>query len=515
MDAAHRIPWHPVVLAAAYVGLFWVDAVVSPFAGTRSLIITVTSVLAIQLGLTALLRDARRAGLLTSTLLGVLWSKTVVTAAVTAAGSMGTALAVVWVGLIVTVAALIVRIARRRRWRWSVPQATYGLNVLSGLFLALTLVSAVTQGRIGMILHDLDQGQPWQPEAQGQRAPADPSSALPDIYVLLLDGYPRADTLERVFGYDNTPFLEALRSRGFETPSATRSDYLWTHLTLLSMFHRDFLERVDALGPLKEGGVPIHPAVRHAINDNPTFDDLRDAGYVIHSSVLPIEHYALRGTDVLLADGHLNEFEVTLLASTFAGDLLDALWPSFAAEDHRQRILDELDAVRRLAVEESTSPRFVMAHLLTPHHPAVWGADGSEVNPALVDAFYGDTLAEHDVSRAEFTDRYTEQLQHVNGLLIETIDALLESSTPPVVIVMSDHGSGVGIDPDNAEAGDLAERTSNLFAAFTPAREAIFPDDITPVNVMRLLLDAYLETNFGEVQPYPGGLHVEDHELAR
>ena len=78
---------------------------------------------------------------------------------------------------------------------------------------------------------------------------------------------------------------------------------------------------------------------------------------------------------------------------------------------------------------------------------------------------------------------------------------------------MSDHGSGIGIDPAHAEAGDVTDRTSNFFAALTPGHESLFPEDITPVNVMRLLSDAYLGTEFGEVEPLADGLHIGPDEL--
>ena len=78
---------------------------------------------------------------------------------------------------------------------------------------------------------------------------------------------------------------------------------------------------------------------------------------------------------------------------------------------------------------------------------------------------------------------------------------------------MSDHGSAMGIHPDHAETGDVDERTSNFFAALTPGHESLFPEDITPVNVMRLLEDAYLGTEFGEVEPLADGLHIGPEEL--
>jgi hypothetical protein len=41
--------------------------------------------------------------------------------------------------------------------------------------------------------------------------PQDP----PDVYYFILDSYTRADLLKEAYGYDNSPFLDALRERGF------------------------------------------------------------------------------------------------------------------------------------------------------------------------------------------------------------------------------------------------------------------------------------------------------------
>ena len=52
---------------------------------------------------------------------------------------------------------------------------------------------------------------------------------MPSVYVLLLDGYPRQDSLEDS-GYDNGPFVAALSDLGFEVHADARSDYPRTEL---------------------------------------------------------------------------------------------------------------------------------------------------------------------------------------------------------------------------------------------------------------------------------------------
>ena len=44
----------------------------------------------------------------------------------------------------------------------------------------------------------------------------------PDVYYVILDGYARADALATHYGFDNEPFLSALRDRGFSWPTRER-----------------------------------------------------------------------------------------------------------------------------------------------------------------------------------------------------------------------------------------------------------------------------------------------------
>lgn len=74
---------------------------------------------------------------------------------------------------------------------------------------ALTLVSILTVVLTGSVsLPDHTSAAAGPPGAS--------RTHLPNIYVLLLDGYPRADSLADVYAYDNSTFLEQQRSYGFD-----------------------------------------------------------------------------------------------------------------------------------------------------------------------------------------------------------------------------------------------------------------------------------------------------------
>ncbi|HNA61112.1 MAG TPA: hypothetical protein PLT11_08645, partial [Elusimicrobiota bacterium] len=96
-------------------------------------------------------------------------------------------------------------------------------------------------------------------------------------------------------------------------------------------------------------------------------------------------------------------------------------------------------------------------------------------------------------------DGYIDQLRFLNARLLEAIDAIVaHARVPPLILLVSDHGScfrgRVGADDEKL----VAERTGILLAvAAPPAQRALFYDSITPVNAVRLLAGSA----FGRPQP--------------
>ena len=56
----------------------------------------------------------------------------------------------------------------------------------------------------------------------------------PDVYYVILDRYANSWTLANLYGYDNTPFLEALRERGFYVADEAWANYFKTAFSVSS-----------------------------------------------------------------------------------------------------------------------------------------------------------------------------------------------------------------------------------------------------------------------------------------
>ena len=64
---------------------------------------------------------------------------------------------------------------------------------------------------------------------------------LPDVYFIVLDTYTRGDALIRDFGYDNSAFLEELRSMEFYIADCSRSNYEKTQGSLIATLNLNYL----------------------------------------------------------------------------------------------------------------------------------------------------------------------------------------------------------------------------------------------------------------------------------
>jgi hypothetical protein len=146
-----------------------------------------------------------------------------------------------------------------------------------------------------------------------------------------------------------------------------------------------------------------------------------------------------------------------------------------------------------MAVEAAKAgPQLAFIHVPSPHAPILFGANGTTVR---VDAnhpyeyWLGDDASPDDVRQA-----YRAQAPLIVQTIEDAVGAILEGSeAPPIVIVMSDHGSLTNLDTDPDLK--LSERVSNLFAAFTPDQQELFGDVTTPVNLFPILFDAYFGTD--------------------
>ena len=145
------------------------------------------------------------------------------------------------------------------RYLWLRPVDTRPLTL--GVSVAALCLLVTSSGTVFMNLEG--RGQIVDAQAVEEQPPAAlpvlpvavERSALPDIYYIVLDGYPRSDSLAHYFDFDNSSFPQALRERGFYIADASHSNYTMTFLSIASSLNMRYVTReIVALRRMKLRG---------------------------------------------------------------------------------------------------------------------------------------------------------------------------------------------------------------------------------------------------------------------
>ncbi len=323
--------------------------------------------------------------------------------------------------------------------------------------------------------------------------PLPPDSARPDIYFIVLDGFGSASTLKRVYDLDNMAFVGSLQQLGFFVAERSHANYSQTQLSLASSLNLSYLEDLEHQFGADE---TRRGALRALIQQSLLIDTLEQLNYTVISFESGYSATELRHSVRYLRSGRtLSEFEGLLLDLT----PLPQLFPRFAwlnrYAQHRNRVTYTLDTLPELA--PVPGPKFVFAHILSPHPPFVFAADGSAIQPRQRFSIHDGSHLE--LPREAYLSGYRAQARHIGDRLLASVSSLLEnSSKPPIVVIQGDHGPGAGLDHDNLETTDVRERMSILNAIYLGgASQSELYAELSPVNTFRYILTRHL----GQSQP--------------
>jgi hypothetical protein len=363
-------------------------------------------------------------------------------------------------------------------------------------FLAI-MVTVLVVWNVALVTRALArQGRlPAPPVAADIVAPAYFAARTPDIYVIILDKYTGSSMLASGFGFDNRPFEEALRARGFVVPSDPRANYTHTFLALAAMLNVRYLDDLTThYGDLGRWDV-AYPL----IENNRVAAFLRSHGYRVIT--FPSEFGGTRqnryADEQIPVPPAVRSEVYAAWFHTTAGPALAVLGCRILgchpyAPPYMTGSVDLMDwrfrALARIPTE-SHRPLFVFAHFLVPHEPYVYGPACEHRSPYWPER--------DDLDPARVRQDYLDQIQCVNQKVLAAVDAIRDrSALPPIILLQADHGHGrLGRDlPDIGRASPEAIRErSSVFAAYLlpglPSDSV--PPGVTAVNVVRLVLRHY------------------------
>ena len=282
------------------------------------------------------------------------------------------------------------------------------------------------------------------------------------VFLFLLDGYPRNDTL-RTIGIDNGAFVEALEHRGFDHYPAAHSLQRSTHRTLQAMLTED--EVTDT---------PVNVEQLRAIHESLSVP----SGFV---AIDPPIGFVTLGSGVHLAPGGPNDFEADLLGRSVVGVLAPDLGWAFLITGMRTGIDSALD----LAATTDYSKVFV--HLMVPHRPFLFGPGGTSDVPRWCwpqCQIFADSIQDIGITREQWKEGMTAQLDGLHPRLLSAIDRILVRQPGAVIVLFSDHGGRM-------DETDRDEWYRSFLAARTPGHPSLFASSPRPDAIIRTLFDAY------------------------
>lgn len=312
------------------------------------------------------------------------------------------------------------------------------------------------------------------------------ASNLPDIYYILPDQYARLDVLREYFNYDSKEFIQFLKDRGFVIPDKNRSNYSITMHSVPSTLNMDYVSNFLSVLP-DEDSSDFDPLVEK-INNNAVkkFVESKGYRYIYLSSDAHVVGVKDTGDDVVESnlDNYMRASLKTTVLRPFGGRY------SFKEKDinkwARNSVLNTFNQLSKISTSNLKGPKFVFAHIMSPHGPYVFGRNGEETKLSFV----------HSPTYQEDMNAYLDQSIFIGRKVSEVVDHILASSkTPPIIIIQSDHGHW--LDP-KLVGEDLRKniRTKNFSAFYLPGKnKKSLPQDITTVNTFRFIFNQYFGTN--------------------
>lgn len=354
-------------------------------------------------------------------------------------------------------------------WRASVNFAT--LSILVGIF-SFTLVGssllfsfAGSLGSGSVLNQQIKGSDDFEPSSLEGSSPL--LGYMPDVYYIVPDGYASSSVLEKFLGYDNHEFLSYLKDRGFVIIDDSVSIYgntLYSLPSTLNMEYGDTLIPDFLSAPLG--------ARRTLISNNKVAQLFKSLGYTYIAIASDDTTFGGSKADIRLGPSFL--FRILIKPTIF-----DPFSQRF-----RDRILNAFRAFNDVTL--LPSPKFVLAHILSPHDPYVFGSNGEDIG------FHS------GVARSpEDMKLYRGQVEFVNKKLKETVDIILgTSSRAPIIVIQSDHG--VLLPSEYGEDAVRTARLQNFTALLLPGTAKSFlPESISTVNTFRFILDQYFGFSFG------------------
>jgi hypothetical protein len=423
-------------------------------------------------------------------------------------------ISLIFIAVLVTLAALVGAAVERLQKKFKPLTST---NLAAAVLIVVGVMSFGQIFKFAQILPSMIEQTSVQAQALGKPG-GKAAQDKPDIYYIVLDRYTNSEVLRDQFGFDNSEFTNFLRSSGFYVNDSAYANYPYTTLSLASTLNASYTNQLVA--PYKSDAVHSRALYHNLTHYGSVIKALKDVGYEYHSignsydtsNRAPIADHTYVSPSLLTAFGTTKKLH-GLEGSAFAQSPYHRFALASAIPDwlvsirytgNVDQIREQLNTLDELAGNGKPGGRFIFAHMLLPHEPFEFNADGSLSQHRGYDS-YGKPIKE----------KYIEQVKFTNSQIGEITAKIRKNSPEAVVIINADEGTYPQFindtfrnpTPRGGEAEIIMNNSENmqewpvdwlkmkfgiLQAVHIPEATREDLNNLSSVNVFRIVLNRYL-----------------------
>ena len=240
---------------------------------------------------------------------------------------------------------------------------------------------------------------------------------IPDVYHIVLDMYPTEDILKTRFEFDNSKFINELKSLGFRKENM-KSNYMWTGISIPSTINMThfYNSTPEQMNYMRE--------THHSFNKSVEAFYAKKIGYEIYE----ISTDDIKGFyGYFLGDFSRIFFKTNMLRVVDASPLkFHKLWTNI----NQKYFNENINQLVNISNEDKAT--WVYFYSRPPHPPFIFNEDGSK----------NLSLNSNKKFSWNFDNKFSfiEQLKYVNKTVLESVEKILSRSNNSIIIIHSDDG---------------------------------------------------------------------------
>ncbi len=242
-----------------------------------------------------------------------------------------------------------------------------------------------------------------------------------NIYIFVFDMYGGSESLEKIYGFDNSPFMRELRKQGFYVRENMISNYNRTLFTFSTCLNFKYLDDIEEETPTE------------AISYSEFFKIAKKLSYkIFYFNSYPA---GMTAVEDIIDYSFTTENKIYLIAQLFFNNTIffSSINELFYYGDKNVVFSTCYNIVKYYPKSDK---KLLFFHFLMPHNPFLYDENETKYKDC-----YQEFKTTDDVQLIN-KERYIQYLKYTNKRILELIRFIKENDkNDPIIIVMGDHGS--------------------------------------------------------------------------